>query len=153
MTLHICNNPADSLRENPPRFPDAMTLFTPEQIKNELLSLSKQLLPVRRTQRKMTDESWTALLVQLLECLGFSSENGSVTDCLLDSTTPNDRWLMQQLLNRAIAAVEYSDQCVDEQGAATGLLLPISYRTRIEWLLGFGKLPVAWVRTLDVLKF
>ncbi len=152
MTLHITSEPADSLRQNPCRFPDVMTLFSAEQITKELRSLSGQLTPIAETKKQVSDDEGTALICELLWSLGLTSETGNLSE-FLDSTTPTERWLIHQRVQQAIAAVEYSARCFDGQSLPTGLLLPVSYRSRIERLIGHVELHVAWVRTLDILKF
>lgn len=150
--IELCTEAACSLKSNPVLFPDAMALFTPAQIKTEIKSLSKKLLPLDNVEADLSDDEWNLLINNFLLCIGLMPGNESVDDIQM-LTTDEERYLIHQQLKKVVAALDYASRCVDAQSSPTGLLLPVSYQSRLRYLLGYGQLPVAWVRTLDILKF
>ncbi|EJX5188438.1 hypothetical protein ACGG0V_004587 [Salmonella enterica] len=131
---------------------EAMAIFTPGQITSELNLLIALLGAPVPSPESLTDEKWESIVSGFVGLLGFQNDTDMLRRAVELTTDSSRAYLAYQAL-RALEATKYSAEVIDHQSAATGLLLPASYCSRVRMLIGYSQLPVAWVRVLDVNKF
>ena len=138
---------ADFFRQN------VLAIFNVEEIQSELKALRATLqLDENPEPLKLDNDEWEDIINDLVTCLGpiFESEGLKVWN---ETATDRDRLAVAQQVRRALSALEAAKNVVDDSGSPTGLLLPVSFARRVDKFLGFGELPVAWVRTLSVTRY
>ena len=138
---------ADFYRQN------VLAIFTAAEVRSELKIFQKTLeLDESPESLKMDNDEWEDVINDLATCLGpiLESEGLNIWN---KTATDRDRAALAAQVDSALKALNAAEKAEDESGSPTGLLLPVSFARRVHKLLGFGELPVAWVRTLTVSSF
>lgn len=132
---------------------NVLAVFTVDEIRSELKSIRITLnLDENPEPLQLDNDEWEDIINDLVSCLGpiLESEGLNIWN---ESATDRDRAALAQQICRGLAALENAEDSVDVSGSPTGLLLPVSFAKRVHKLLGFGELPVAWVRILPLARF
>ena len=138
---------ADFYRQN------VLALFTAKEIRSELRIFQKTLeLDENPESLKMDNDEWEDIINDLATCLGPILEKEGL-NVWNETATERDRAALAAQVDSALKALDAAEHAVDDSGSPTGILLPVSFARRVHKLLGFGELPVAWVRTLTVSSF
>ena len=138
---------ADFYRQN------VLAIFTAKEVRAELVTFRNTLgLDDAPESLKMDNDEWEDIINDLASCLGpiLESEGLSVWN---ETATDRDRAAVADHVHWALKALDTAETAEDDSGSPTGLLLPVSFARRVHKLLGFGELPLAWVRTLTVNRF
>mgnify|MGYP006865036714 CR=1 FL=1 len=132
---------------------NVLAIFTVEEIQAEIKALRTTLeLDENPESLKLDNDEWEDIINDLVSCLGPILE-GEGLNTWNETATDRDRAAVAQQIHRALSALDAAKTVVDDSGSPTGLLLPVSFARRVDKLLGFGELPVAWVRTLAVTRY
>jgi hypothetical protein len=153
MRIYRLEAPAATGRDIERLRSNVLFLFTFDEIENELLTIRKAMaLPAKPTGVTMDDEDWEPVIIDLLVRLGDRLETDTLAEWARN--LPDDsRMMVAEQIRRALAAARRARRIVDSVGSGSGLLLPALFQRRMQAILGFAELPIAWVRKLDVLRF
>lgn len=127
---------------------DAFGLFLPAALIAELRVLDKHFADAPALSKPPDDEEWAAIIQNFTHRLGPHYESDTARAArgtLADHEAAAARAQIQ--------AAQRACQAVQRRHEPTGLLLPVAYGRRLEWLLGYGRLPMAWINFLDVCAF
>lgn len=131
---------------------DSWMIFTPSDILLEIDVLAQLLgLPKKlKTEIDWSDDEWAEIVMDLTSRLGPVPGSGIRA---ASPASPSDLDALGWKVGQLRRALRDAGKIHDETGASTGLLLPASFARRVEYMFGFGGLPIAWVRRLNVRRY
>jgi len=141
-----------ALRDQP-LFQSPLFVIAIDTLEAELAALHKALqLPANAEAPDMEDDEWQEVMERIIDTLPptASTDSGKTAAHLL---AERERQAVAHRMTQACRALRYASGCVDGASNASGLLLPVSYAHRVREVLGYGNLPLAWVRAIDVARF
>ncbi len=132
----------------------ALGLFAIASVASELAAI-RAALTVPRTAfpiDSFDEEEWAEIMIDLRHTVGPAIETDTLSGWAR-SARPTWHHTVAFQIDRLLRCLHQATGCVDQEGGAIGLLLPISFADRVDFLLGSAQVPLAWVRQLDGLKF
>lgn len=130
-----------------------MAPFSIGEIRSELKRLEKILAVTCDEAPEMDDGEWQDLIAQLLRVVDDREPEISFAEWVRVAQGPSRMALAFQV-RRGLKALQYARRWKGPAHMPTDVvLLPASFSQRLDYLLGTGVLPLAWICRLDLLRF